>query len=332
MKGVVNKVGKEPSLTGWYTVMKNTAQVDMWLRVTKKIAECVGQAFGKEMAVLVSQQKETTYTAPSLPDGASRAQELMWSKDYDMYLKKKNKYEEDKARVFALILSRCEEPMKNRLESEADYDEWVERSDVAKLIRKIKQSAYDSSGREYAPKKAAAVWKQLAYLHQYEDESLIQYHDRFMEMVDRVEEKYGSISPSVVVGLDKSKKSAKEKESKAREEMLVVLFMEGGHRGFKPMLRDLLNSYAMGTDNYPETIYDALQVMMVHQEGPVYKAVMKRVRAEKIKNNGGQDTIEASFTQMSKTELRTKGLCFNCGDKWQPGHKCKKVKEQTEEA
>ena len=151
-----------------------------------------------------------------------------------------------------------------------------------------------------------------------------------MEMVDRVKTKFGSIVPSVVVGMDRRKnKSMKEKESKAREQMLVVLFMEGGHKGFKPMLRELLNDYAMGTDNYPATIYDALQVMMVQQEGPVYQAIMKRAKAERARSKGGQE-LEASFAQMSKTEIRTKGLCFNCEHKWQPD-KCKKKKEQTEE-
>ena len=58
---------------------------------------------------------------------------------------------------------------------------------------------------------------------------------------------------------------------------------------------------------------------------------MNRAKAERARSNGRQE-LKASFAQMSKTEMRTKGLCFNCGHKWQPGHKCKKKKEQTEEA
>ena len=306
------------SLVGYYTVTRSVRNIDTWTRVTKEIAEHVGITFGREMTLLVAHQQETTFTAPSLGNGASRQDELKWSKDYDAYLKKKTKYEEDKARVFATILSRCDEPLKNRLECHATFDSIEKAGNVVKLIQMIKESAFDSSGREYAPQMGVMVLKQMTHLHQLDDESLVQYFKRFNDMVDRAERKFGPLTPMAVVSKDKSRKTQSEKESKAREQLLAVLFMEGGNRGYKPLLNNLKSDYALGSDMYPDTLHEALQVMMVHQESPIYRSIMKK-KAEKVDE---QEPLEVSFAQMTKAEKRKKGLCFQCGSKWQPGHTC----------
>jgi hypothetical protein len=41
---------------------------------------------------------------------------MKWSKDYDIYIKKKTKYDEEKAKVFDIILGQCDEPMQNKVE------------------------------------------------------------------------------------------------------------------------------------------------------------------------------------------------------------------------
>jgi hypothetical protein len=48
--------------------------------------------------------------------------------------------------------------------------------------------------------------------------------------------------------------------------MIVVLFMEGADKGFKPLLRDLENACVLGAHKYPPTLAEALQVLMVYAE------------------------------------------------------------------
>ena len=94
-----------------------------------------------------------------------------------------------------------------------------------------------------------------------------------------------------------------------------------------------MNDYALGKDMYPVTLHNTLQVMLVHQDSLAHRAIMKKVKAKKDKDKiGDGEELVVSFAQMAKDKMRKKGLCFNCGHKWQPGHKCKKKKEQTEEA
>jgi hypothetical protein len=126
---------------------------------------------------------------------------------------------------------------------------------------------------------------------------------------------YGKIIPSVMVDNDKSKDKADEKRLRAKEKMTVVLFMEGASKGFKPLIRDFENDHVLGSNEYPETIAEALQVMMVFADQPVYKAIMKKMKKKRSMDDNGNPDV--SFV-MSKIEMIKKGLCFKWGDK---GHK-----------
>jgi hypothetical protein len=81
----------------------------------------------------------------------------------------------------------------------------------------------------------------LAYCHQQEDETIVQFYQRLMETVDWTEWMFGTIVLSVMVDVDKSGAKIDKKQKNAREKMIVVLFMEDANKGFKPLLRDLEN-------------------------------------------------------------------------------------------
>jgi hypothetical protein len=72
------------------------------------------------MLNLVSQLKEPTFTEPAIP--MKEDEKIKWSKDYDLFLKKKDRYEDQRAKVFMIILGQCDEPMKSRVESSSGYD------------------------------------------------------------------------------------------------------------------------------------------------------------------------------------------------------------------
>jgi hypothetical protein len=54
----------------------------------------------------------------------------------------------------------------------------------------------------------------LAYCHQQEDETIVQFYQQFMETVDHTERMYGTIMPSVMVDGDKSSAKIDEKWKK----------------------------------------------------------------------------------------------------------------------
>ena len=112
--------------------------------------------------------------------------------------------------------------------------------------------------------------------------------------------------------------------------MLAVLFMEGAHGGFKTLLHDLEKDYALGAELYPDNMQEALQVLTEYTEQPRYKHFMKD-SDKKWKQSKSDEAIAAeSYAQMSKNQMRRKGLCFKCGREWDRDHKCSESKWITQ--
>jgi hypothetical protein len=71
--------------------------------------------------------------------------------------------------------------------------------DVAALLEVIEESAFDSHEKQYS---VANAWKMLAYCHQQEDKTIVQFYQQFMEAVDQTEPMFGTIILSVMVNAD----------------------------------------------------------------------------------------------------------------------------------
>ena len=62
---------------------------------TQAIGEYVGQEYGQEMRLLLLQMKETKFMAPTLSSKPTKQEELLWGKEYDAYVRKRDQYEVD---------------------------------------------------------------------------------------------------------------------------------------------------------------------------------------------------------------------------------------------
>jgi hypothetical protein len=151
----------------------------------------------------------------------------------------------------------------------------------------------------------------------------VQFYQQFMETVDRTERMYETIVPSVMVDGDKTSAKIDNKQKTVREKMIVILFMDGANKGFKLLMRDLENDYVLGTNKYPTTLAEALQVLMVYSEQPVYKAIMKKLKKrQSVETEKG--SLDILFVQMKNIDMIKKGLCFCCGERGQKASECEK--------
>ena len=91
----------------------------------KKIGAYVGRMYGKAMKVLVVSLTEDDIKKPKYPTGnnASEEAKAIWSKEYDQYLKKKEKYDDQKAKTHEVVHGCCAKQMKNRLEQLGAHDD-----------------------------------------------------------------------------------------------------------------------------------------------------------------------------------------------------------------
>ena len=110
-------------------------------------------------------------------------------------------------------------------------------------MKVLKETTYGSDEKKYLPRQAARALKQLMMIQQQPGETLIKYYHQFESLIENTEEMYGEIAPSTVADKDQQKKKAEEKMKVACDQMLAAIFMDGANKGFKPLLRDLENTW-----------------------------------------------------------------------------------------
>ena len=65
------------------------------------------------MKKLVLQSEESKPEEPLYLTSTDEKDKAIWSKKYDLYLKKLERYEDQKSKVFMIIMGQCSKPMKN---------------------------------------------------------------------------------------------------------------------------------------------------------------------------------------------------------------------------
>ena len=120
-----------------FSIARGMMASRLFEKKTQAIGEYVGHKYDQEMRLPLLQMKETKFTAPTLSSKPTKQEELLWGKEYDACVKKRDQYEVDKSKVFATILGQCDETMKSRLERMNGYDKVDESADVIALLKMI---------------------------------------------------------------------------------------------------------------------------------------------------------------------------------------------------
>ena len=307
-----------------YTIAAIGKQADQYTKTTKAIGDYAGRVYGHDMKMLVTTGKDNAPKEPTYPAGTkpSDKDKAIWGKKYDHYLREEAKYKDNKAKVFNIILSQCDKAMRNRVEATADFESHEQTNDVAGLLRSIKDIAFDSNEKKYPSMQAAVAWRNLAKAWQQDNEDLNDYYKRFMSLTELVDRLYGPVAPVRIAEKDSQYQADKEAVlKKEQEKMLAFMFMDGANKKiYGALMRKLHDDHSLGDAKFPDTIEEALQVLS-----------MKGTKSLKQRGKSDVDegTRDLSFTQMSKTQLRKKGLCFKCGKK---GHMAKDCPKEDEES
>ena len=273
-------------LKEWEYDLTEGQQAYKYDAVSKKIGECVGRVYSKEMKILVVSGKEATLVKPTYPSGdaATEAEKAIWSKEYDSYMKKKDKYDNDKASTYEVVWKQCTKEMKNRIEKLGNYESIEADNNVIDLLGAIKVQVFDANEKKNPSLRMVLAWKKLSSCRQYENEDLIDYYRRFVGMIEMVELSHGNIKPN-------------DNEDKERSKFIAMMFLEGvDKKQYGYLLKDLETDCSLGKKEvYPESIEDALQVLIMYSE----KALKKK------KKELNKDPVAASFVQVRK--------CWECG-------------------
>ena len=207
--------------------------------------------------------------------------------------------------MFNLVCGeQCTKTMKNRLEKLGNFETIETANNVVELLKAIKVEIFDANERKHPSLRMALLWKKLAYCKQHDNEDLIDHCKRFVGLIEMFEIAYSNIRPE---------------DDKERSKFIAMMFLDGVDKKLHGyLLKDSETDCSLRNKGvYPESIEDALQVLIMFSE-------------KKLRKKGKGKTKEiASSVQTLK--------CWYCGEEGHSRKTCpklaaKKKGKKTEEA
>ena len=83
--------------------------------------------------------------------GATAMEQCIWEKKVDEFIKRESIYEQNVQNIYSVILGQCTDAMRAKLESQQNYEQVSEDSDVIKLLRMIRGIAFNFQSQKYEP-------------------------------------------------------------------------------------------------------------------------------------------------------------------------------------
>jgi len=173
----------------------------------------------------------------------------MWSKNCNHYVKRKTTCEDQKAKVFMVVLGRCDKMTTNHLESSEELKEMEINSDMETLLETIKILACNANELKHGPMQAAKACKMLVMMFHHDDEELPDYCKKFTGLAEVLERLHGETAPMELAkkSMGCAKLNHKMKVKQEQDRMLAALSMEGANKEkFSAMPNRLQQDHALG--------------------------------------------------------------------------------------
>mmetsp|Transcript_34035 Transcript_34035/g.50008 ORF Transcript_34035/g.50008 Transcript_34035/m.50008 type:complete len:224 (+) Transcript_34035:366-1037(+) len=218
----------------------------------KEMAEYASRAFKESLDIRTAIETLTEVTiAMHSPRNTGNFQmdELLLSKELDMYMKQESLYCQNKAQMFSVIIGQCTEAMKAKLEADSECESLGLVRDVVGLLNLIRKIAYNYEAQHYPFLALHSALKNF-YLHlQRSHVTNENYRESFASMQEVVEHCGGEVrTHKVLVDYvlhqdDTNPASATQEELKAASKVVRESY-------------DAI-AFLSGCDKYPKTVVDA---------------------------------------------------------------------------
>jgi hypothetical protein len=195
----------------------------------------------------VSKGEETTFKDPNDPgEDAKRAAMEKYKMLLRMKIEDEKLYQEEKAKVFRLIIGQCTTTLRNKVEAAETYSDLEANDDIAGLLELVWELIFSIEKTQYEYWAMQAAMGRLMS-KQENKESLPKYIRRFEAQVEATENVWGSLVPHKLKG------QLLSEQNKGRDKLLACLFLGGVDRSrYLQAIDNLSNDYLLGNVNYPE--------------------------------------------------------------------------------
>ena len=259
----------------------------------------------------------------------NRQFELLYAAEIKSHLARVDQYCSNKGNAYVLLFERCNKAMQNKIQSRKDFSTMIKNNPI-ELLKAIKEQLIKFQENKYEMRVIADALQNIISAKQREDESLIDYTQRYKSAKDVLIAQIGGpiILTKVVEGLEEydanDATKIKEQQKTAFEKIVTLIYLENSDRmKYGSLIKGLLGQYTLGQDQYPKDIISATNIVSNHCFDETYNEARKK-RREKDKtsttqdNNQPEQNFDLSFAQME-------GRFYCCGKK---GHKSPQCRDR----
>jgi hypothetical protein len=199
----------------------------MHLRTMEAITNFVGVEYGRDIRMLVKHSTDKTFTEPTMPRSKDTTPGLMekYKTQLRIFHRDKKEFQDNKAKVFVIILGQCTHNVKSKLENESGNAILEMNDDVVGLLRQLKQMAFASGGVKHPFWTLQIVMRRLLAINQGSREPVINYYRRFVSTTKVIEEQWGKFYPEKL-----AVSTSDVDKNIARDKYLSMIFLAGADK------------------------------------------------------------------------------------------------------
>jgi hypothetical protein len=247
--------------------------------------------------------------------------EMEFKAEYDAFMKRKQFYEANTTKAYALLWEQCARSMQGKIEANEKFESTIKGNPI-ELLKLIQQNCLNYQEHRYEMSIILDSMKTLFNVKQKEHESLLDYTKRFKTARDVMKSHIGG--PIILTKYVESSKSGYDNtkpnelpkyQEKVFNQFLAYMYIDNADKAkYGTLLTGLHTQTSLKNDQYPKTVTEANNVLSNHRfdnAGKHQNNKQKDNNEKGANNNNKEETPEMSFAMLE-------GKCYCCG---KAGHK-----------
>jgi hypothetical protein len=243
-----------------------------------------------------------------------RQYELEFKEEFLGYMKRKQCYENNRIKAYAILWERCAKGMQIKIEAQSDFENSI-KNNPKELLRAVKQHSLNYQEHRYEMSIILSALKTLINLRQRDQESLTDYTRIFKAARDLLVTQLGGpiILTRYVESMEGMNKNDKEEMRKCQEmvfeQFLAYTYLDNCDKAkYDSLMNNLKQQQSLKHDQNPKTIADASNVLKSHKFDNMGRKIGEKNKENYTKSKGDDNSElpELSFAQLE-------GKCYCCG-------------------
>ena len=283
--------------------------------------------------------KISTSSNETIQSRENREYEMIFEAKLTLHLKQEDIYRTNKGKAYAFLFGQCSKIMQAKIMERKDYDS--SKRDPIGLLKTIKELSLSYQDTKYDMKIITSAIKTFVNLKQKDDESLIDYTNRFKTARDVLKAQLGSeLVLHKVVNADTDYQKGESEATKDNNSKIIkkhydrwiaYVYLENCDKNkYGSLVNGLDSQQALGTNQYPTTLPKATEVLSNHRFDAAYLENKKK-RNRNSNNNTATDNQQNQDSNDSNEEPKLsfatiEGKCYCCG---KPGHKSPECRQRN---